>query len=133
MPVALEVNYSFDRGWRYATINPAGAAPIPEKALALIVWVRGDGSGNSLNCRFRDKTGQVHQLHLAELSWNGWRPVRIALDGSVPDNHWGGANDGALHPPLVWEAMLLIDSTHRDKSHSGQILIGRPFYEIGAR
>ncbi|WP_165219195.1 cellulase family glycosylhydrolase [Aquisphaera insulae] len=126
---AIEVPYQFDAGWRYLTIGPEKPMEIPAGARAAIVWVRGNTSGDVLNCRFSDRTGQTFQVHLGNLTKPGWSPMTIPLDGSEGTSHWGGANDGVPHPPLRWEALLLIDSVHRDeKSPPRTMAFASPFH-----
>lgn len=123
---ALGVPYRFDPGWRYLTVSPDRPLPIPAGARSFSVWIHADGSGNALRCRLRDATGQTFQPDLGTLDWTGWRPVRIPLDGT--GTHWGGADDGKVHPPLAWEALVLIDSAHRERTQESRILLSSPSY-----
>ncbi|AMV36280.1 cellulase family glycosylhydrolase [Planctomyces sp. SH-PL62] len=86
---AIKIAYEFDPGWRYLTVQPRKTLPIPEKAREALFWVKGDGSNAYLRCRFRDASGQTFQPDLGRLDFEGWRIVRIPLDGSAP----GGAGE----------------------------------------
>ena len=91
--------------------------------------MRGNRSGDSLNCRFRDATGQTFQSALGRLDWTGWQPVRVDLHARADAGHWGGADDGVPHPPLSWDALLLIDSSRRH-GEPQSILVAAPYYEM---
>lgn len=131
---ALAVPYHFEPGWRYLTLAIAGeSAVVPEGAEALWMWVKGDGTGNHLRARVRDATGQVFQINVGALDWEGWRPVRVSLDDRMDASHWGGADDGVRHLPLRWESLLLIDSAHKERDQRGQVLLSAPFYEVPVR
>jgi hypothetical protein len=127
-PVALSVQYQFDRGWRYAEAVPSQSAAIPEGVRAVTFWARSSAEGDHLRSRFRDSTGQTFQVDLGRLGWTGWRPVTVPLDGSHVGAFWGGAEDGVPHEPLSWEGLVLIDSARRDSPHSGELLIASPSY-----
>jgi len=129
-PLALEVPYQFDSGWRYLTVAPRRPLAIPAQAQAAIVWVRGNESGDLLRCRFHDATGQTFQPDMGRLDWSGWRPLRIDLRPHSATSHWGGAGDGTPHLPLTWEALLLIDSARRGGSGPQSILVASPFYVL---
>jgi hypothetical protein len=129
-PVLLALNfaYKFAPGWQYLEVAPRVPLKIPAEAREAVIWVLGNKSGDHLRCRIQDATGQTFQHEVANLTWNGWRPLWIKFDGQSSASHWGGANDGILHPPLAWEALLLIDSAVRDRAHSASISIASPFY-----
>ena len=126
---ALDFAYHFMPGWQYTmAVPPPTLASIPARADALLLWVKGDGSGNDLRSRVRDSTGQTFQADLGSLDATGWRLVEIPLHGDGVGAHWGGANDGVPHPPLRWEALLLIDSASRKNPKSGEVLAADPNY-----
>jgi hypothetical protein len=127
-PLALDVAYHFDPGWRYLIVAPRRPMTIPASATGAIVWVRGNESGDLLRCRFHDATGQTFQPDMARLDWSGWRPLRIEFRPHPGTSHWGGADDGTPHLPLTWEALLLVDSARRQQSGSQSILVASPFY-----
>ena len=125
---ALDLNYQFEKGWRYLGLVPAGSVVIPEQAEALSFWALGDLKGDKLRARVKDSTGQVFQLDLAAPVPGEWTPIKIPLTQPTSGIHWGGANDGVLHKPLTWEALLVIDSTSKDNPHSGRLQVSAPFY-----
>ena len=95
------------------------------------MWVRSGTADDHLRSRFRDATGQTFQIDLGRLGGPGWRPVTVPLDGPSPGNHWGGTNDGVPHPPLAWDALILIDSADRNAPHHGEVRLTAPFYSFG--
>ncbi|MCC7493673.1 MAG: hypothetical protein IT204_15060 [Fimbriimonadaceae bacterium] len=86
---------------------------IPLRAAALRLAVRGDGSGQRLNLRLADRSGEVHQFVLGLLTFRGWRELRVGLgDGGLC---WGGDQNRRLDPPLRLD-LLLVDSVVRPAS-----------------
>ncbi len=128
-PLALDVPYHFDPGWRYLGVSFQKPTTIPAGASAAVLWVRGNHSGDALRCRFRDATGQKFQPDLGRLDWTDWRPLRIDFTARSGASHWGGANDGIPHPPLSWEAFLLVDSSRRNLQ-AQTIQVASPFYIV---
>ncbi|WP_165066662.1 cellulase family glycosylhydrolase [Paludisphaera rhizosphaerae] len=126
----LKVDFQFDPGWRYLTVHPRKPLPIPENAREALLWIKGDGSNAYLRCRFTDKTGQTFQPDLGRLDFKGWRLVSIPLDGSAKGGRWGGADDGAIHRPLAWDSLLLLDSPDRNKGGAGSVVIASPSYRL---
>lgn len=127
---ALEIPFRFDRGWRYLTVEPRRTTPIPADAREAVFWIKADRTGDHLRCRFTDSTGQTFQPDLGRLDADGWRIVRAPLDGSGPGGRWGGANDGVPHPPLAWQAVVLIDSADRETPHGGILSLTSPSYRL---
>ena len=126
----VKVDYAFDPGWRYLVVRPRKPAPIPDRAREVLLWVRGDGSNTPVRCRIGDASGQTFQPDLGRLDFDGWRLVRIPLDGSAPGGRWGGAGDGVPHRPLHWEAILLLDSPDREKGGRGAAAMASPSYRL---
>jgi hypothetical protein len=133
---ALDLKYTFDPGWRYLTVEvPSTFAAIPNDARALMLWVKGDGSGNALRARFVDASGQVFQVNAAGpgtdgLTWTGWRAVTVPLDGQGDVSTWGGAGDGRVHGARTWQALVLIDSANQRNPKSGGVQLAAPTYEL---
>ncbi len=123
---SLKITYAFAQGWKFLLLQPVGGGRgrIEGRPKAFGLWVYGDGSGNLLRLRFADATGQTFQPHGDAMHWKGWRYVVFRLDGTQAE-HWGGANDGQLHYPIRWDALLLIDSAGHHQTQ-GQIYIGSP-------
>lgn len=120
---AMRLDYRFAKGWRFACANlPEGAIAIEGKPKAVGMWVYGDGSGNMLRCRITDSTGQTFQPDYGPITWTGWRFVTMRLDGGFP-GFWGGANDGIVHYPIRWEAVLLVDSNQQSADREWSIYV----------
>ncbi len=122
---AYRLDYQFDPGWRFVRCAFAGSptVPLPEDAAELGLWVRGDGSGNTLRVRLRDETGQTFQLNGPRLNWTNWRWVAFGLHDLGAAGHWGGANDGIPRGRLMLDTLLLIDGT-REKTDGTVYLAG---------
>jgi len=120
---AARLDYRFGKGWRFACVNlPQTLLPIEGKPKAVGMWVYGDGSGNILRCRITDSTGQTFQPDYGAITWKGWRFVTMRLDGGFP-GFWGGANDGVVHYPLRWEAVVLVDSNQQSAERDWSIYV----------
>jgi hypothetical protein len=120
---AVRLDYRFAKGWRFACVNlPEQFVPIEGKPKAVGMWVYGDGSGNMLRCRITDSTGQTFQPDYGPITWKGWRFVTMRLDGGFP-GFWGGANDGVVHYPLRWEAVVLVDSNQQSADKDWSIYV----------
>jgi hypothetical protein len=126
----LRISYDFDAGWRYLVVRPREPLPIPEKAREALIWLKGDGSGAYVRCRFGDAAGQTFQPDLGRLDFDGWKLIRIPLDGSAPGARWGGSGVGPPRPPLRWEALLLLDSPHREQGGRGSAVMTSPSYRF---
>jgi hypothetical protein len=74
------------------------------------VWVYGDGVGNVLRLRLRDKSGEIFQYNIGTVDWKGWRQMTASL--AKPAVSWGGNADGKVDLPLELESVLL-DSEKR--------------------
>jgi len=92
----------------------------------LTSWVNGDATGASLRNRYTDSTGQTFQFDGVGINWTGWKQVTFPLDGDHA-SHWGGADDGVIHPPLHWSALVLIDGSGM-APHTGRLLLAAPSY-----
>lgn len=126
----LEIFYDFDPGWRYLVVRPRKPLEIPEKAREATFWLKGDGSGAYVRCRFVDGSGQTFQPDLGRLNFLGWKSIRIPLDGSAPGGRWGGEGDGVPRGRLRWEALLLLDSPHREAGGRGSAALASPSYRL---
>jgi len=120
---AVRLDYRFGKGWRFACVNvPEPQVPIAGKPKAVGMWVYGDGSGNMLRCRITDRTGQTFQPDFGAITWRGWRFVTMRLDGGFP-GYWGGANDGVVHYPIQWEAVVLVDSNQQSAEQDWRLYV----------
>jgi hypothetical protein len=118
----LRITYRFDEGWKFIRLTPKAEKAIDGKPKAFGLWVYGDGEGNSPRLRFLDSTGQCFQPSAASIDWKGWRYLAFPMDGSEA-GHWGGANDGAVHPPIRWDSIFLLDG-RRQKTQGTVYLAG---------
>ena len=120
---AARLDYRFAKGWRFACVNlPDQFVPIEGKPKAVGMWVYGDGSGNMLRCRVTDSTGQTFQPDYGPMTWKSWRFVTMRLDGLFP-GFWGGKNDGVVHYPIRWEAVVLVDSNQQSVDQDWSIYV----------
>ena len=92
---ALRIEYDFTEGGRYCQWVYSGWIPPGEQAI--IAHVRGP-IGARLMVRVVDGTGQYHQFR-ANLAQEGWSRIEFPLERARAE-HWAGANDGVIHPPL---------------------------------
>jgi len=115
---AFKLAYEFAPGWRFVRCVPdvKPAAAIAGRPEAFGLWIYGDKSGNRLNARIKDASGQTFQIGGPELDWTGWRWITFPVGGLKRASHWGGANDGQVHGALHWDCPLLLDSNHRTSS-----------------
>ncbi|HRZ99631.1 MAG TPA: cellulase family glycosylhydrolase, partial [Candidatus Paceibacterota bacterium] len=87
-----QLDYRFDRGWRFVRCADTAKSIVAGKPLALGLWIKGDRSGNILRTRLQDESGQTFQPDGPEITWNGWRWIEFDLNGLKEAGHWGGAN-----------------------------------------
>lgn len=113
-----DLRVTFPAGWRYLVVSPRDVR-IPNNAVAVGMWVNGDGSGDYLRCRFRDAKGQVYQPDFGRVDWTGWKWVTAPLNNPTVGS-WGGPQDGVIHKPIVWDAIVLLDSALRN-AHTSRI------------
>ncbi len=113
----IRIRYSVGKGWKFFAAAPA--APLPLKEVPAWIALRARGKGDHvLRVRFADSTGQTFQATLGTPG-EDWTTLSAGVEARGL-GHWGGANDGAFHPPLRWEAVLLVDSASRE-AHEGEV------------
>jgi hypothetical protein len=126
----MKIKYAFEAGWKYACVKAKDQTTmlggVPK---SLMMWVRGDGSGNVARVRFVDSGGQTFQPDGPKLTDNAWHLVEVPLDGSH-GGHWGGANDGVVHWPIRIESLMLVDSAGKGKTE-GEVYIAAPTVVYG--
>ena len=95
---ALNVVYSFGAGKSAVALIPPSAisTAVWPGANRVGMWLFGDGSKNTLLCRFLDQSGQTFQAKYGEMNWVGWRYVEFPLTGADASSS-GGAADGIVH------------------------------------
>jgi hypothetical protein len=123
---SLRITYDMKEGWKFIRLAPQDEATrrIDGRPRQLVLWLHGDGSGHSPRLRFTDATGQTFQPTADAIEWKGWRSVTFPMDGGQA-GHWGGADDGAVHYPIRWDTLLLIDKA-RDQAGRGEIHFASP-------
>jgi len=107
----LRLDYKFSPGWKFILLQPKSPdlAKIDGQPKSLGMWIYGDNSQNVLRLRFRDETKQSHQSNAdTTLNFKGWKYATFPLS-QTNSSSWGGANDGKIHYPISWEALLLLD------------------------
>jgi hypothetical protein len=121
----LQIDYRFDEGWKFLRVvpNPRDARELAGRPTGFAFWLFGDGQGTSPRLRLRDTTGQTWQPSGPTINWRGWRYVELPLTTS--SGHWGGAADGVIHFPLVWDSLFLLDNPSRSPNQ-GTIFIAAP-------
>ena len=132
-PKAFKLDYSFEEGWRFVRCVPDAPRPVvvEGESQALGVWVYGDKSGNSLNLRVTDSSGQTFQSRGPRLDWIGWRWVLMPLGNWHQTPHWGGKNDGVVHGALRWDCPLLLDG-HRHKTSGTVYFAGMALVSVAS-
>ncbi len=107
-PKAVKIDYAIEPGWCFWQWGPNGnpelPAPQPDKVM---LWVHGPKFSDRMLLRVADATGQTFQTGSALKTRDGWELVELSLQSPV--GHWGGANDGVIHPPLRWTSYYLQD------------------------
>lgn len=126
-PVAISMPFQTSQAWLYTELKPLRTMTIPRGATELVVWMKSPGDRAGIRARLLDSTGQTFQPAAGQFDWDGWKAVHLPLTGQI--SSWGGANDGKMHAPLTWDALLLIDGTHIIDS-SAECLIGPAFYTM---
>ena len=121
----LKISYDFGDGWKFLRVVTSDSSPrsIAGKPVGFGFWIYGDGQGASPRLRIRDTTSQTWQPSGRAIDWTGWRYVELPLNTS--SGHWGGAEDGVIHEPLVWDSIFLLDNPTR-KQNKGTIYVGAP-------
>jgi hypothetical protein len=108
----VKITYKFEEGWKFIRFAPKGErAKIEGQPKAFGFLIHGDGSGNSVNIRYVDKTGQTFQVHGGRLKDAHSYYFEFPLDTSNA-SHWGGANDGKITYPIRFDS-IIIDGTRK--------------------
>ena len=108
---ALHIRYTFEKGWKFFRLAPVGRkhAAMDGEPAAIGMWVYGDGSGDILNLRYVDASGQTFQTSAGEIRWQGWKWVSFSLEPKSA-SYWGGNNDGKITYPISIDTAALVDS-----------------------
>jgi hypothetical protein len=121
----LKISYRFGDGWKFLRVESTDKSlgGIEGRPTGFGIWIYGDGKNTSPRLRVRDTAGQTWQPSGRSIDWQGWRYVEMPLDGHT--GHWGGASDGVVHFPLVWDSIFLLDNPSR-QSNQGAVYITAP-------
>jgi hypothetical protein len=121
----LKISYRFGDGWKFLRVESTDKSlgEIEGRPTGFGIWIYGDGKNTSPRLRVRDTAGQTWQPSGRSIDWQGWRYVEMPLDGHT--GHWGGASDGVVHFPLVWDSIFLLDNPSR-QSNQGAVYITAP-------
>jgi hypothetical protein len=124
----LKIAYTMDQGWKFIRMVPQTdeLKKIDGQPKALGMWIFGDASGHSPRLRFIDSTGQCFQPIGESITWKGWRYVTFPMTADrLANSHWGGANDGAIHYPIRWDTLILLDKA-REQNVQAEVYIAAP-------
>ena len=121
----LKVTYRMDIGWKFLRLAPERAElrAIAGEPKAFGIWIYGNGGQASPRLRVTDSNGQCWQPVGDDINWTGWRFVEFDL--SPATDHWGGVADGAIHFPLKWDSVFLLDKS-REQWAQGIIYLTAP-------
>jgi len=123
----LKIEFRMEFGWKFLRLAPQrqAAKAIEGRPKALAMWVCVDSNALSPRVRFVDATGQYFQPTGPALKDKGWQHLVIDLS-RVPPTHWGGANDGTIHEPILWNTLLLLDKFGREAVYQGTVHVAAP-------
>ncbi|MBP7428281.1 MAG: cellulase family glycosylhydrolase [Candidatus Hydrogenedentes bacterium] len=111
-PRAVRVNYAVQPGWCFWQWGPKGNPELPmPRPDKVMLWVHGPEFNDHMLCRVADASGQTFQTGGVSKTRDGWELVELSLER--PAGHWGGADDGAVHPPLRWTSYYLQDPARK--------------------
>jgi hypothetical protein len=85
----------FDRqGYNWIDVYPVAAdggddagpaeIPIPGRAREIDLWVWGSNLNYNLEVYVRDHLGFVHPINFGSLGYEGWKNLRVAVPGNIP-------------------------------------------------
>ena len=80
---AAKVDYSLTEAGGYAAQwRAASSTVIGTQHSSLNIWVRGDGSGNTLSFLYSDGTTSSLQKAITKLDFTGWKQVSVPISGT---------------------------------------------------
>ena len=102
----LHYNYPGVEGIMFSGIGVSGGRiTLAGEPTEFRVWVRGDGSGQSVRVRLVDRAAETFQWTLGKLDFTGWRLMSCRLDRI--EGFWGGNGDGKIDYPLTFDCVLV--------------------------
>jgi hypothetical protein len=121
----LKVTYRMDVGWKFLRLAPERAAlrAIAGEPKAWGLWIYGNGQQTIPRLRVTDSNGQCWQPSGDDITWTGWRFVEFDLTPAT--GHWGGVADNAIHFPLKWDSVFLLDKA-REQQSQGTVYLTAP-------
>jgi len=104
-------SYNFDSTTDPLQFNAPRAIQLEREAVALSVWVNGDGSGHTLAARLRDAEGDLREYSFGPILHVGWARMIVLLADDTLAEHVE-VNPDAKSPayPLLLEAFVLYKS-----------------------
>ncbi|MFA5858307.1 MAG: carbohydrate binding domain-containing protein [Elusimicrobiota bacterium] len=79
------------------------------KPRKVVVWIKGDGSNNTVAIRLRDRSGEMHQYKLCTLNFNGWKNIEVVLGkDALLGNTWLGDSNGELDVPVRVVSLVIM-------------------------
>jgi len=120
---ALRIAFDFTKGGAYVGIYRILDEPAELRALRLRVKKPATAS---LGVRITDNTGQTVQKTIS-YDHDAWQALRVEMGGWTA--HWGGADDGVLHPPIR-AVGILIESRDLDVP-VGELRVAEVVAEVG--
>ena len=115
---ALRVNYDFAGGKAIEYLELGTPFTLDEKVTGFGLWIKQTGGPLHLKLRFKDPSGETHQIPMFMTEGEGWQFAAARMD-AVP-GHWGGDEDGKLqYPAQVYS--VVADRPSREFDGSGTI------------
>ncbi|RYX80593.1 hypothetical protein EON83_27925 [bacterium] len=104
---AIKVHYEFTGAGYLQFLTPSPVALSTGSSVTISAWIYGTGlhAFDGAAIRFIDTHGETFQYRLNEsvtdaLNGNGWTQVKVTLDLTKPNGHWGDNSDGVADLPM---------------------------------
>ena len=108
-PKSIQIDYAVEPGWCFWQWGPRKKLELPaSRPSKVMLWVHGPAFTDRMLCRVVDATEQSFKTAPVSKTRDGWELIELWLDKSLA--HWGGADDGVMHPPLRWTSYYLQES-----------------------
>ncbi len=108
------LSYDFSAGGNYVAMSLTLPAPLTATAIGYAA----KAAGVRTVLRVVDTSGQTLQ-YAVNRPLEGGGPdawYRVVVDLGAPADHWGGANDGAVHQPITALSLLADDSIQKGRA-----------------
>lgn len=102
-PLAVTIDWPGGSDFRFVSLLPQAAEPVPFAMTSVRVWISGDSDGHAMELHLRDAEGQDRKLGLPVLDYEGWREVRLEIPtewqqpltlASITWHNWGMSTGG---------------------------------------